>query len=190
MCVCASIVPIASATADDSSQIPRFTISAYQNEYGWRDLSSVPASPSETAPLEGETLSLTSDTAQKTLSGSESKKSYKKDDEDFVDKIMDKIPYRKQLKATWDFVDGETDVMGVQGLRVDRGNKGLVYKTSYMPMMGEVKGVEWKGEVGEDAKLTFKSHRIPFMGEVEGLTFKTSVGDDAKVSLRYAIELD
>ena len=165
-----------------------FTISAYQNEFKWRHQNNDYGTPVAPATTHGDdTLSLSKDDAGEALE-QESQASFKEDDEDFVDKIMGKIPYSNTLKATWNFIDGDTDVM-VEGLRVDRGNKGLVYKTNYMPFAGNVDGMQFKAEMGEDMELIYESDTLPLVGRVEGMRFKSSVGDDAQVSLRYSMKL-
>ena len=122
-------------------------------------------------------------------------KEVKSDGEELVDSLMNRIPYKKSLKHTWKFIDGDVDVAGVNNLRVNRRNKGLRYKTNHIPLIGEVEGTELRADAGEDTKLTMTSDRLPFTGRVDGMTFKASVGnDDSKVSLRYhkeiAIELN
>lgn len=106
-----------------------------------------------------------------------------------IDNTLAKIPYSKQLKATWKVIDGDVDLY-MKGLRVDRGNKGVEYTTDYVPFMGPVEGVMFKAEAGEDNKLKFESSHIPFVGHVEGFKFKSSVGEEASVSVRYNVSLD
>ncbi len=109
--------------------------------------------------------------------------------DEFVNNLVEEIPYGEKLKATWDFMDGEVDVMGIKNLRVDAGNKGLKYKTTRLPMVGYIKDGEITAELGEDSRLTFETENVPFVGRINGLKFHSSVGDDARVSLRYTISL-
>ena len=115
---------------------------------------------------------------------------FEKKDKNWEEELLDKLPYKNTLKYTWDFVDGDVDVMDVKNLRVDRGNRGLSYKTSFVPFAGDVDGTEIRAEVGEDTRLKFESDYVPMMGRMEGLKFKASLGDGASVSLRYKSEVN
>ena len=107
------------------------------------------------------------------------------DDDDFVDKLMEKVPYSKSIKHTWNVLDGDVD-LHFEDLRVDRGNKGVSYKMDSLPMIGKMDGAELNADLGEDSKLTFKSNYMPLVGHVDGLRFKASAGiDDSNISLRY-----
>lgn len=115
---------------------------------------------------------------------------HKSDGKEMLDRLIKKIPYKNTLKYTWDVIDGDVD-LGVKNLRVDRGNKGITYKTNHIPMLGEMEGTQIKAEAGEDTKLTLTSDRVPFGNRVEGLRFKASVGnDDSNISLRYQTSID
>lgn len=118
------------------------------------------------------------------------KKNFKSDDnDDFVDNLLEKIPYSKSLKYTWNVVDGDVDLY-FEDLRVDRGNKGVTYKIDTLPMFGKMEGAELKADLGEDSKLTFKSDYMPMLGRVDGLQFKASAGtDDNTISLRYKTDI-
>ncbi len=101
------------------------------------------------------------------------------------DQLLDKVPYKKQMKYTWKLMKGDEDLY-FENLRVDRGNKGLVYKTNYVPFMGETQGTQIKVEVGEDTQLTYKSDAVPGLQRIEGLDFKVTAGSDSAISLRYS----
>jgi hypothetical protein len=117
------------------------------------------------------------------------KSSESKKKDDFVDRLMEKIPYSQSLKYTWDVVDGDVDLY-FKDLRVDRRNKGLSYTVNSLPMIGEMNGSELRADVGEESKLTFKSDYVPFVGHVDGFQFKASTGtDDSNISLRYKIDI-
>lgn len=179
---------IADENNNNSDVLPVFLTSAYQNEFDWRENAG-----DFRVPVEAEVPLETS--ANANISGTDipeiqpEKTASFDDEEDFVDKIMDKVPYSKRLKSTWNFIDGETDIY-VEGLRVDRGNMGLSYQTNTVPFVGEVEGLEIKAEMGEESKLKLKSSHVPFVGHVEGLEFKSSVGEEQAVSVRYTVSLD
>ncbi len=188
-----------SAFADEISYpnngfLQGYSLSAYENEYSWRHNAG-----DYTVPVDAPTLvevdsgishELINPDDDLVLQVSEDKDAKEFEEEEFVDKILSKIPYSKTLKSTWNVIDGDVDLY-VEGLRVDRGNKGVTYKTNTIPFMGEVDGVQFKASAGEDNKLSFESSVVPFVGHVEGLKFKSSVGDDdSQVSLRYNISLD
>ncbi|HOO82591.1 MAG TPA: hypothetical protein PK513_08815 [Alphaproteobacteria bacterium] len=170
--------------------LPVFTISSAQNAFQWNDPSydyRLNTGAGERMPIE--ISAAETDTplgADQTLSGNLAKS---EEGEDYADKILAKIPYNKQLKSTWKLIDGDTDLY-VKGLRVDRGNKGVEYSTSTMPFVGEVEGIKFKAEAGEENKIKFESSRIPFIGNVEGFKFKSSVGEESSVSVRYTTSLE
>ncbi len=107
-----------------------------------------------------------------------------KEENNAAETMLEKLPYKKQFKQGWKIVSGKEDLY-FQNLRVDRSNRGLTYKTSYMPFMDDTDGIQWKAELGEDTKLTFKSDRVPLIGRVKGLEFKAAAGEDSALSLRY-----
>ncbi len=110
---------------------------------------------------------------------------------DFEDRLMDEIPYAKELKPIWKFVDGDVDVMGIDNLRADRRNKGLIYTTNYIPFVGETKEIEFKLRGGDDFSLSFQTSHIPFAGELKGFKMHGKVGsDDSKIVAQYKIPLD
>lgn len=117
------------------------------------------------------------------------KSSSSKDKRDLDEKILAMVPHGQKMKKLWKIVDGDVDLHFV-GLRGDRRNKGLKYTTNSMPLLGEIRGTEFKFSAGEEMKFGFESNRIPFAGEVEGFQFKGSVGDDAKISARYTYKFD
>lgn len=106
------------------------------------------------------------------------------------EKIMAMIPYSDQMKYLWNVADGDVDLMGIKGLRGDRRNKGVEYKTNYMPLIGTFDDTEFKFEAGEDIELSFKTSSLPFGRSIEGFNFNGSVGDDARVSARYTVKFD
>ncbi len=117
------------------------------------------------------------------------KSSSRKDDRDMDEKILSMVPQGHNMKKLWKVVDGDVD-LHFEGLRADRSNKGLKYKTNAMPLIGEIRGTEFEFSAGEDMEFGFKSNRIPFAGEVEGFQLKGSVSDDAKISARYTYKFD
>ncbi len=116
-------------------------------------------------------------------------KSKLRDEEDFKKMIMEKIPYAKQAKYMWDVVDGDVDIY-MKNLRADRKNKGLSYTTNRLPLIGEVKNVEFKFNAGEDMGMSFETNRMPFVGTLEGFKLKGTMGEDSRISARYTIPLD
>ena len=109
--------------------------------------------------------------------------------QDFEERLMEAIPYAEELRPVWHFIDGDTDIF-IPNLRVDRRNKGLVYKTSEIPFVGKMEGIEFKLKAGEEMELGFESNHIPFMGELEGFNIKGSVGEESKIFARYTIKFD
>lgn len=183
--------PAAFADEDSASQ-PLFFTSSYQNEFGWRlNAGDYNVPMNQEIPLETSLGGISGDSINAediTLQIQEGSDKGPESEEDYIGKIMNKIPYSKQMKTTWKFIDGETDIY-VEGLRVDRGNKGVAYYTSALPFIGEIEGVRFTAEAGEDSKLRFESNAIPFIGTVEGFEFKSSVGENSKVSIRYRMDL-
>lgn len=181
--------------ADDAlnyqtAQLNGYSLSAYENEFGWRDAAYDYSTPTagHIAPVtgSGSDISNIDDVAPPPTN------SLKEDAEagqDFIDDILKNMPYSKTLKATWKVLDGDTDLY-MEGLRFDRGNKGIEYKTSTMPFVGEMDGMQFKAEVGEDTKMKFESSHIPFVGHVDGFKFKSSLGSDSSVSVRYTTSLE
>lgn len=106
------------------------------------------------------------------------------------EKIMAMIPYSDQMKYLWNVADGDIDLLGIKGLRGDRRNKGVEYKTNYMPLIGAFDDTEFKFEAGEDMELSFNTSSLPFGRSIEGFNFNGSVGDDARVSARYTVKFD
>lgn len=114
----------------------------------------------------------------------------KKDKEEWEDKILAMLPQGDRLKHMWEVVDGDVNLY-FKGLRFDRGNKGVTYKTKTLPLIGEMDNTELKFEAGEDNKLSFKSSTVPFIGDIEGLSFRGSTGNKgSRISARYTISLD
>jgi len=124
------------------------------------------------------------------IAGDERNKA-KKMGKNFKEKVMDKIPYSEELEHTWNVIDGDVDLIGIQGLRGDRRNKGLEYKTSMLPFIGEVDGVEFKFKAGEKNEFSFKSDITPFIGDIKSLSYKgyTNTNNSA-IFARYTIALD
>ena len=113
------------------------------------------------------------------------KKNFKSGADEFVERLMEEIPYKKSLKYTWNVIDGDVDVY-FKDLRVDRKNKGLTYTMNSLPLIGEIEGGELKAMLGEDSKLTFKSDYMPFVGRIDGFQLQMTAGtDDSNISLRY-----
>jgi len=109
----------------------------------------------------------------------------------FKEKVMDTVPYSEELEQTWNIIDGDVDLMGIQGLRGDRKNKGLEYKTNALPLIGEVDGVEFKFKTGDKNEFSFKSQITPFIGDIKGLSYRgyTNTNNSA-IFARYTIALD
>lgn len=115
----------------------------------------------------------------------------KKKGKDIEDRILDILPFKNTLKQTWNVIDGDVDLMNIEGFRFDRGNKGLMYKTNVIPFMGEVDGMEIEFCAGEDNEINFESSAIPFVGEVEGFNLKSSVSEDnSRVYMQYTYKFD
>ena len=108
--------------------------------------------------------------------------------ESIEDRLLSKLPYKNTLKHTWKVIDGDVDLLTVEGLRFDRGNKGVAYTTSFIPMMGHVDGYKMEFCAGEDMEINFESDITPFVGKVKGLSFKGTAGEDSKISFRYKID--
>ena len=111
------------------------------------------------------------------------------DKDDFEQRIIDNVPFAEELQPVWHLVKGDVDVF-IPNLRVDRANKGLIYKTSYVPFIGAMDGVELKFKAGEEMKFSFESSHIPFMGQLEGFNIKGSIGEESSIFARYTIPLD
>ena len=109
--------------------------------------------------------------------------------QDIEDQILAMVPHGQKMKQLWYIVDGDTDLY-FEGLRADKGNRGVKYTTNAMPLIGEVKGTEFEFSAGKDMEFGFESNRIPLIGEVEGFRLKGSVSDDAKISARYTMKFD
>lgn len=135
--------------------------------------------------------SLLIDTPRSTSDTSGTSASFKsnEDKQDFGDKVLAMVPHGKKMKKAWKVIDGDVDLY-FEGLRADRGNKGLKYTTTAMPLIGEVSGTEFEFSAGEEMEFSFESNRIPLAGEIEGFRLKGSVGDDAKISARYTMKFD
>lgn len=119
----------------------------------------------------------------------EEKKDSKSDENDFIGRMTDKVPFGNSLKQTWRVIDGDVDLY-FEDLRVDRRNKVISYKIKSMPVVGDMDNGELKANVGKDASLTYSSDYIPFVGGVDGLKFQASTGtDDTNMSLRYKIDI-
>lgn len=108
-------------------------------------------------------------------------------DKNIQDEILGKLPFGKDLKGMWNFIDGDTDIF-ITGLRADRGNKGLSYTMNGLPIIGSMDDIKLKFSAGDDNEIQFTTHSIPFMGRLEGFTFKaTADQDDNKVFARYTV---
>lgn len=115
----------------------------------------------------------------------------KKIGKSFKEKVMEKIPYSEELEHTWNIIDGDVDLMGIQGLRGDRRNKGLEYKTNALPIIGNVDGVEFKFKTGEENEFSFKSDTTPFVGHVKGLSYRGFTNTkNTGIFARYTIALE
>lgn len=107
------------------------------------------------------------------------------DEKEWVGKVLKKLPYKNTIKYTWDVMEGDVDLMDVKNFRADVGNRGVTYKTNYIPLMGNVEGTHIQADLGKDTELKFESDYFPLIGRKDGLKFKASVGDGANISLRY-----
>lgn len=91
----------------------------------------------------------------------------------------------------WDVVDGEVDIVTIEGLRVDRRNKGMNYTTSTIPMIGTIDGLELEFSAGDTNEFAFESKILPFVGQIEGFKLKGSTNNDrSKIFARYTIAFD
>lgn len=112
------------------------------------------------------------------------------DQDDFEEKILDKIPYGHGFRKVWNVVDGDVDLY-VTGLRADRRNKGVKYKTDKIPLIGTVDGLDLQFDAGERTEFSFESSHIPFAGKLEGFSFKGATGNKgSRISARYTIAFD
>lgn len=116
---------------------------------------------------------------------------FKSDDEtDFKDKLIEKIPFGDKMHHSWKIIDGDVDLY-FDGLRADRGNKGVEYKSNTIPFIGKMDKSEWKVDAGEDMKFTFISKALPFVDDIEGFHFKTTISeDDNRAYARYTVAFD
>lgn len=108
--------------------------------------------------------------------------------EKIEDKILSMLPYKNTLKHTWNVIDGDVDLLTIEGLRFDRGNIGVAYTTRFIPFMGDVDGFKMEFCAGKDMEVNFESDVTPFVGKVKGLSFKGTAGEDSKISFRYKID--
>lgn len=111
------------------------------------------------------------------------------EDGDLEDKILALIPHSDKMKRVWSIADGDVD-LHFEGLRFDRKNMGVKYTTSTLPMIGEMTGIEFEFEAGDDNNLSFESDIMPLVGHIDGFTFKGSAGDDNRISARYTMNFD
>lgn len=119
------------------------------------------------------------------------RKSSFKDDRGFEKILLDKVPYGEDLSYMWDVVDGDVDIATVQGLRVDRRNKGLSYTTNKVPIVGTVDGMEFEFATGDTHEVSVESKIIPFVGKSERFKVKGSMSSDkSKVFARYTYPFD
>jgi hypothetical protein len=94
------------------------------------------------------------------------------------------------MHRSWKVIDGDVDLY-FEGLRADRGNNGVEYKSNTIPFIGEMEKSEWKVDAGEDMKFTFISKALPFVDDIEGFHFKTTISeDDNRAYARYTIAFD
>ena len=104
--------------------------------------------------------------------------------------ILDMIPYKNTARHTWRTLKGDED-LGVEGLRVDAGNLGLLYETLDMPILGKTEGTKLTAEVGKKQRLTFESDYMPTQGRIEGLKFKAGFENGgAQIGFRYNKKFD
>ncbi|MCB1651724.1 MAG: hypothetical protein KDI46_06710 [Alphaproteobacteria bacterium] len=175
---------------NNRSGLPVFFTSAYSNEFGWRetepDFSIV--SPVSAVAGSAPVLSLTSKPVRGGVAGGQAFKPSK--DDAFFDGFLEDMPYKHEMKATWKLIDGKTDLY-VEGLRVNRRNRGVSYTIHSLPLVGEMEDSALRAEFGQrDRALKFESRHVPFVGSVEGLSFSSSAGNSgAQVSLRFKREL-
>lgn len=112
------------------------------------------------------------------------------DEDELKARLMDMIPYAEEMKYMWDIADGDVDIY-FKGLRFDAGNKGMVYKSNFVPYIGNVSGMEYKLAAGEKPKFSIKSNYMPVIGKIDGMSYKASVkSGDARVFARYTIAFD
>lgn len=156
--ICVSNTPVAAQNvSNNQSGMPQFLTTAYGNEFGWRQGSfdSSEGQASSIIPDAGHE-NLVNTNASDTLAANAQKFKNKPASEDeIIDKILKKIPYHRQLRATWNLVDGETDLY-VDGLRFDRRNKGVTYTTDTLPIMGQIDGLKIKASAGKDQEISVR----------------------------------
>lgn len=122
-------------------------------------------------------------------STSKFKSNFSENEGNIEDKVLAIVPYGDNLKHMWNVVDGDVD-LHFKGLRADRGNTGITYKTSTIPLIGYVEGLQLKFEAGKEQKVSFESNKIPLIGTIEGFNFKGSISKNSRISARYTIAFD
>jgi len=111
-------------------------------------------------------------------------------DTDWEKQLLSKIPFSKNLKGTYHFIKGETDIY-VKGLRMDASNRGVSYTTSKTPLLGSHLGLKLKFSAGKENGVFFNTHSIPLMVDVEGFSLKGSATDeDNRIFARYKFALE
>ena len=177
--------------ADESAESKNDGI--YEIRYNWHNEETDYIQPFEaTKPTEIEAENIINANKVALIDDNESEyKPKAKSKQDFADELLDKLPYKNTLKHTWNVIDGDVDLIGVEGLRFDRGNTGVMYKTSTIPFMGEVDGMEIEFCAGEDHEINFESSVVPFVGKVDGFQMKSSIKEDnSRVYVSYTYSFD
>ncbi len=106
------------------------------------------------------------------------------------DKILSKVPHGSRIKHIWNIVDGDVDLY-FTGLRADKGNRGITYTTTNLPVIGKINDMKFEFSAGETNEISFTTHVIPFMGELKGFTLKGTAGDDDnKIFARYTVPFE
>lgn len=169
-----------------ASQASFFIPKTYPTAHAWREdpYDFKPDTPDEYALGTANTQSLNTASDPLLLNDDISPLAARFKEEDLGEAFLKQLPYKEELSYTWKVVKGDVDIY-FENLRVDRGNRGLTYKSNYIPFMGESLNMRWKAELGKDNQLTFTSDTFPVVGPVKGLQFRAKAGEDNAVSLRY-----
>lgn len=111
--------------------------------------------------------------------------------EDMGDQVLALVPHGDDMKYLWNVVDGDVDLY-FSNLRADRKNKGMVYTTETLPLVGTFDHTEFKVKGGaEENAFSFETSHIPLAGDLEGFKFNGTLSDNnSRVSLHYTVPLD
>jgi hypothetical protein len=168
----------------DKNQNPSTGITPYNLSYHAVDnFEPFTATPADIQPARGGNIIFSNN------NDSSFKSNFTENERSVEESILAQIPYGENFKYMWNVVDGDVD-LHFEGLRADRGNTGIAYKTNTVPFIGDVEGLQLKFEAGREQSFSFETNKMPLVGTIEGFNFKGSVGDNSKVFARYTIAFD